>query len=381
MQKIKNSFIECFPAVLTAAVVMAVFSRAWSFLEDFAAAHISIHSIVFLLLELIIKAPFAIGLYSFLFGRLAGDKPRIASVFGFYRGARKIGKAFVVNNLTVLLASVLSALFLPIMAVPSDGERMIAGILGFIIILGVGLILNLAPYIYADAPDSDIGDIVIRSVRLGIKYFYIILAAGALIAALGIGYFLLLPRGDIDQGTLTDYLAMNNFSNSFFVMLGGLIFNAAVMWINFTAAYIILEKENKHMLKGFFNKKSNDDIEEEAPFIEPYDFFIEADQRFNDEKTVETENIRGIDILEIFDGMELADNVRVDTVIRKKLKRMFEDLAFEIGEYVTYQGGKEIGDDFTEEIDDREFEVSVKISRASDYEPFKLILSVNISDN
>lgn len=158
------------------------------------------------------------------------------------------------------------------------------------------------------------------------------------------------------------------------------------MRTDFTAASIILERERENMLKDFFGKfkkniDTSDETAEDAPFIEPYDFYIEADERYSDEKTVETENIRGIDILEIFDGMELADDVRVDTVIRKKLKRMFEDLAFEIGEYVTYQGGKEIGDDFTEEIDDREFEVSVKISKASDYDPFKLILSVNISDN
>ncbi|MDE6709121.1 MAG: hypothetical protein K2J76_01385, partial [Oscillospiraceae bacterium] len=56
----------------------------------------------------------------------------------------------------------------------------------------------------------------------------------------------------------------------------------------------------------------------------------------------------------------------------------FEELSFEIGEYVTYEGGREIENDFTEEIDEREFEVSVEITRNSDYEPFKLTLRVNM---
>lgn len=132
------------------------------------------------------------------------------------------------------------------------------------------------------------------------------------------------------------------------------------------------------MLKDFFNRKNNDDIEEETPFIEPYDFFIEEDRRFNDEKVIETEDIRGIDIIAVLDEMELADDVKIDLAIRKKLKKMFEELSFEIGEYVTYEGGREIENDFTEEIDEREFEVAVEITRNSDYEPFKLTLRVNV---
>lgn len=135
------------------------------------------------------------------------------------------------------------------------------------------------------------------------------------------------------------------------------------------------------MLKKFFKRKNNDDnddIEEETPFIEPYDFFIEADERFSDEKVIETEDIRGIDIIAVFEKMNLADDIKVDSVIRKKLKRLFADLSFEIGEYVTYQGGRSIENSFTEEIDEREFEVSVEISKNSDYETFKLTLRVNV---
>lgn len=136
-------------------------------------------------------------------------------------------------------------------------------------------------------------------------------------------------------------------------------------------------------IKNFLSKlfDSGDDTPESAEetlFIEPYDFYIEADQRFNDEKVMETENIRGVDILAVLDEMDLADDVKVDLAIRKKLKKMFDDLAFEIGEYVSYAGGREIENDFTEEIDEREFEVYAKISKASDYEPFKLILRVNV---
>lgn len=383
MEKIKNSFIKCFPAVLIAAVVLAVFSRAWSFAENFVIAHTQIHSIVFLLPELLIKTPFQVGLFGFLFGRLAGEDPHIASVFDFYRGARKIFKACVLCNLFLIFASILSALFMTLLTVfPSGG--MFAEILGLILILFVGLLFDLAPYIYAKSPDSDLGDIVIGSVRLGIKYFYIILAANALMGVLGVVYFLLLPSRDLSHGSLTDYLAMLDFSNNIFVTVAGLIFNAVTMWIGFTAAYIILERakstaENADVdITDEYSGETENEVEE--PFIKPYDFFIEADERFSDEKTVETEDIRGVDIIAVFDDMELADDIKVNHSIRKKLKRMFDDLSFEIGEFVTYQGGRSIGNDFTEEIDDREFEISVDISRNSDFEPFKLILRVNVSD-
>lgn len=384
MEKIKKSFIKCFPAVLAAAVVTAVFSKLWSLFENFAVAHTPVHSIVFVLLEAVIKSPFFIGLYSFLFGRLAGEKPRIGSVFGFYRGAGKICKAFAANYLFVLFWSVIAAVFQALTAV-SPGGAIFADILFLIIILAAGLMLDLAPFIYADDPDRGIGDIIIKSVKLGVKYFYILLAAAAVTAALGVGYFLLLPSRELSHGTLTDYLAVMSFSNNIFVNVGGLIFNAVVTWISFTAAYIILEKA-KNAAENYGADSTEEyaaetENDSEDPFIKPYDFFIEADERFSDEKVIETEDIRGVDILDVFDEMELAEDIKVNFSIRRKLKRMFEDLAFEIGEYVTYNGGREIENDFTEEIDDREFLISVKISRSSDYEPFVLTIKISLEED
>lgn len=137
------------------------------------------------------------------------------------------------------------------------------------------------------------------------------------------------------------------------------------------------------MLKDFFNKfkkdiDASDEITEDTPFIEPYDFFIEADERFSGEKIIKTEDIRGVDIIAAWEEMDITDDLLNHFGIRRKLKRLFADLAFEIGEYVTYQGGRSIENSFTEEIDEREFEVSVEISKNSDLEPFKLTLRVNV---
>lgn len=135
----------------------------------------------------------------------------------------------------------------------------------------------------------------------------------------------------------------------------------------------------KNLIASFFgDRDGTPDTVEETPFIEPYDFFIEEDRRFNDEKVIETEDIRGIDILAVLDEMNLIDDIKVNFVIRRKLKKMFGELSFEIGEYDTYNGGRSIENSFTEEIDEREFEIYVEISRNSDYEPFKLILRVDV---
>ena len=129
-----------------------------------------------------------------------------------------------------------------------------------------------------------------------------------------------------------------------------------------------------------FFKKQNDPepgIEEE-PFIKPYDFFIEADERYNAEKTVETENVRGLDILKVLEEMELSFDVINYFGVRKKLKRLFDDLAFDIGEYVSYECGRTAQGSDYDEIDDVELEIHVEISKQSDNSPF--VVSVAISE-
>ena len=79
----------------------------------------------------------------------------------------------------------------------------------------------------------------------------------------------------------------------------------------------------------------------------------------------------------VLDEMNLADEVKTNWGIKRKLKRLFDDLAFEVGEYVTYEGGREISGVEIEEIDERELEISVAISRGSDSEPFTAVVSVS----
>ncbi len=131
--------------------------------------------------------------------------------------------------------------------------------------------------------------------------------------------------------------------------------------------------------KNIFGGKSEEQIEkfeEETPFIKPYDFFIEADERFTDEKIIKTEDIRSLDPVHILEEMDLCDDVKNNWGVRRKLKKLFDDLAFEIGEYVSYDGGRSIESFVTEEIDERELEISVGISRNSDTEPFEAVISI-----
>ncbi|MCH5193539.1 MAG: hypothetical protein J1F11_06225 [Oscillospiraceae bacterium] len=128
-------------------------------------------------------------------------------------------------------------------------------------------------------------------------------------------------------------------------------------------------------------KRSDDDndfLAEDEPFIKPYDFYIEADDRYNDEKTFTAESVRGFDILKVLDEMDLAFDVINYLGVRKKLKRLFDDLAFDISGYVTYRDGRTVEGSAFEEIDDTELEISVYISKQSDSSPF--VVSVKISN-
>ena len=132
---------------------------------------------------------------------------------------------------------------------------------------------------------------------------------------------------------------------------------------------------------GFFDRffkrsDDNDFLAEDEPFIKPYDFYIEADDRYNDEKTFAVESVRGFDILKVLEEMDLAFDVINYLGVRKKLKRLFDDLAFDISEYVTYEGGRTVEGSAFEEIDDVELEISVYISKQSDSSPF--VVSVKL---
>ena len=120
-----------------------------------------------------------------------------------------------------------------------------------------------------------------------------------------------------------------------------------------------------------------DDGLEDDPFIKPFDFYIEADSRYNDEKTFTAENVRSLDILKVLEEMDLSYDVINYLGVRKKLKRLFDDLAFDISEYVTYEGGRSVENFAYEEIDDVELEISVYISKQSDNSDF--VVSIKIS--
>ena len=126
-------------------------------------------------------------------------------------------------------------------------------------------------------------------------------------------------------------------------------------------------------------KSSDEDYleEEDDPFIKPFDFYIEADNRYSDEKTFTVENVRGFDILKVLDEMDLAYDVINYLGVRKKLKRLFDDLAFDISEYVTYEGGRTVEGSAFEEIDDVELEISVYISKQSDSSDFVVSVKIN----
>ena len=125
------------------------------------------------------------------------------------------------------------------------------------------------------------------------------------------------------------------------------------------------------------NYGDNDENDGEEPFIKPYDFYIEADDRHNAEKTFETNSPQSVDIIRKLEEMDLAFDIINHSGIRRKLKRLYSDLAFEISDFVSYQGGRSADSFDTEEIDDIEYEIYVDISKKDDDSPFEVTIKIS----
>ncbi|MDE6763377.1 MAG: hypothetical protein K2J73_06835 [Oscillospiraceae bacterium] len=395
MNKIKMSFTKVLPFMFIFYIVLMAmsnitnqFSRmiitnaespAWNGIAAF-----------FNLVIAVAVSPLYIGFYRFCFERVNGRKPHILSVFDFYRSAAGFAKSAAAYLISVAAIRVSASAFpyLIMFSIFASRDENTGALFAAAIIALVILVLSelffLMPYAYAENSSDGLAAAIKRSIKRGFK-FMIVLVLLYLADILASQLILTFYREDIYNEVLAGkaFVSIAGFFD--FDLILTLILHSIMLWIKFTAAYMILgvsPKEQNVAAENAYSETDEDtENDEEKPFIEPYDFCIEADERFHDEKIIETEDIRGVDILTTLEEMDLAFDVVNHFGIRRKLKKMFDDLAFEIGEFVTYQGGRSIENSFTEEIDEREFEVSVEISKASDCEPFKMTLSVNISDN
>ncbi|MBQ7981019.1 MAG: hypothetical protein IJ305_05350, partial [Oscillospiraceae bacterium] len=59
---------------------------------------------------------------------------------------------------------------------------------------------------------------------------------------------------------------------------------------------------------------------------------------------------------------------------------LFNGFVDEMSDFETYEGGREIEGYDYEEVDDAEMEIYVKISRASDRDPFVVIVAISEFD-
>ncbi len=393
MQKIKISFTKVLPFIFIFQIVLMALSsitNRFSHMVIINAESPAWNGIAAFLNICITVAvsPLYIGFYRFCFERVNGGKPHILTVFDFYRSAAGFVKSAAAYLISVAAVGfpASAASYLTMFSIFASRDENTGALFAAAIIALVILVLSelffLTPYAYAESISDGLAAAIKKSVRLGLKFMIVLILLTA--AEIGIDSLILsLYRNGIEYGVLRAGETVLNANNIFnFILM--LVSNSVRVWIKFTAAYMILgvsPKEQNSAAENAYPEPAEDtENDEEKPFIEPYDFCIEADERFSDEKIIETEDIRGVDILAALEEMNLAFDVVNHFGIRRKLKKMFDDLSFEIGEFVTYEGGRSIENFFTEEIDEREFEVSAEISKASDYEPFKLILRVDISE-
>lgn len=398
MNKIKTSFTKVLPFAVVFCFVLMITGNIAERLSNMIATNMivinaagSVWTGIMLFLKAAVSAAFSplyIGFYRFCFERAGGGKPHILTAFDFYRSAGKIFKSVIAVN----LGTIASRAFFTVMSLTIFNVPIGAGFAGFFIHLALSWIIMVfflcMPYLYAENKDIGVGTAMKLSFKLGLKYMIIFVAVNAVTALPEILYTVASFTVQPDKMLFTDYLSLMGAGFGIGRTLLCFIENVFAIWVEFTAVWCIFERERDNMLKDFLAKFKNGngfeevtESAEDVPFIEPYDFCIEADERFHDEKVIETEDIRGVDILAALEEMNLAFDVVNHFGIRRKLKRMFDDLAFDIGEYVSYQDGKTVENEFIEEIDDRFFSVSVMISRSSNYKPFIIDIRIDLAED
>lgn len=323
------------------------------------------------LLGMLVTAPLNMGLYSFCFARLRGETPKIRSLFDFYTSPKRFFGSFAAKNLVSAAIAVATGvismsigLFLSFAAEDSGSAAavtlasMVIGIIVMIVTVVITLFFFFTEYGYALFPEDGVINAVRNSFAMAKRYWLKIVGIMALCAAV----YYLLSVLILEVGTYFSPVSHLAF-----------VINIVIMWINITFVHYVLSSDKS---KAEADDEQAEETDEDL-VVKPYDFFIEEDTRFTDSKTFEAEEIREADILAVLDEMNLADEVKTNWGVKRKLKRLFDDLALEIGEYVSYEGGREISGVEIEEIDERELEFSVAISRGSDSEPFTAVVSVS----
>ena len=319
------------------------------------------------LLGMLVTAPLTMGLYSFCFARLRGETPKIRSLFDFYTSPKRFFGSFAAKNLVAAAVAVATGvismsigLFLSFAAEDSGSAAavtlasMVIGIIVMLVTAVITFFFFFTEYGYALFPEDGVINAVRNSFAMAKRYWLKIVGIIVLSYAVNYVFFSLFHQ------------------RSFYDMLS-VIPTTVTTWIKVTFVHAVLSNDKP---KAEADDEQGEETDKDL-VVKPYDFFIEEDTRFTDSKTFEAEAIREADILAVLEEMNLADEVKTNWGVKRKLKRLFDDLALEIGEYVSYEGGREISGVEIEEIDERELEISVEISRGSDSEPFTAVVSVS----
>ncbi|MBQ7981018.1 MAG: hypothetical protein IJ305_05345 [Oscillospiraceae bacterium] len=399
MNYIKQSFKKIFLPILIFCAALTVVSKLmeWlaAFLYQFAADDVTAELMSFTdyvamlnssdnwynnlwsVLVLLIVSPLYIGLYGFCFARLRGENPKKSTLFDFYKSPKKFLGSFAARSVMgAAIAVVIAVLYLTIIrfilfadedynmsSVTFSSSVSVSLTASVLIIVAVTAVMMLffffTEYSYALFSEDGVVNAVKNSFAMAKRYWLRTLGIMVLIGAVN-GAFSALILG---LGTYFKPIELLAFVST-----------AVTMWIGVTFVHSLLAggKPKVETADEQADEENEDDL-----IVKPYDFFIEADTRFADSKTFEAEAIREVDILAVLDEMNLADEVKTNWGVKRKLKRLFNDLAFEVGEYVSYEGGREISGTDIEEIDERELEISVAISRDSDSEPFTAVISIS----
>lgn len=235
---IKKSFKRTFLPSVAAAMAVILLSYSFWYFGIFGRLAI-----------LISAPPVCTGFYGYLFKRIDGENPGISSLFDYFRGVGKFFRSLVMVGLGRLVAEALS-MWVTIFCASRNFNFFEGSDVTVKFVLSVladvcSLFFLFMPYLYVKDGNIRIDAVLKKSAGLALKYLFVFIAVKAAVllpSAIDVAVSFSLDP-DLDFAMLMDYLQTAYPVFAIEPPPINIIIKAFSIWAEFTAVYIIFERE------------------------------------------------------------------------------------------------------------------------------------------